>query len=102
MILKEVISFYVNNNSQINCIFLDASKAFDRVEYGKLFQLLIDRNLPSHIIRLLLNMYTDQHVRVLWNGIYSCSFSVMNGVKQGAIISPILFCVYLDTYCWQD
>lgn len=77
--------------------FLDASKAFDRVEYGKLFQLLIDRRLPSHIIRLLLNMYTGQQVRVFWNGIYSHGFSVMNGVKQGAIISPILFCVYLDT-----
>jgi Reverse transcriptase (RNA-dependent DNA polymerase) len=75
---------------------LDASKAFDRVEYGKLFQLLLDRNLPPQIIRLLLNMYTNQQVRVLWNGVYSLSFSVSNGVKQGAIISPILFCVYLD------
>ena len=35
-------------------------------------------------------------MRVLWNGVYSCPFSVKNGVKQGAIISPILFCVYLD------
>lgn len=96
MILKEVISFYVNNNSSVNCVFLDASKAFDRVEYGKLFQLLLDRNLPSPILRLLLNMYTDQQVRVLWNGVFSLPFSVLNGVKQGAIISPILFCVYLD------
>src|SRR5664279_1443206 len=41
-------------------------------------------------------MYTDQQIRVLWNGEFSTSFSVSNGVKQGAIISPILFCVYLD------
>ena len=41
-------------------------------------------------------MYTYQHIRVIWNGEFSTSFSVSNGVKQGAIISPILFCVYLD------
>src|SRR5664279_1633667 len=41
-------------------------------------------------------MYTYQHIRVLWNGEFSTSFSVRNGAKQGAIISPILFCVYLD------
>jgi len=97
MILKEVISCNVKNNSSVNCVFLDASKAFARVEYGKLFQLLfLDRNLPPQIIRLLLNMYTYQQARVLWNAVYSPSSSVSNGVKEGAIINPILFCVYLD------
>jgi hypothetical protein len=42
-------------------------------------------------------MYTGQQVRVLWNGVSSANFPVSNGVKQGAIVSPILFCVYLDT-----
>ena len=40
---------------------------------------------------------TGQQVNVLWNGVYSRKFPVVNGVKQGAIISPILFCVCLDT-----
>jgi len=74
MILKEAISFYVNNNSSVDCVFLDASKAFDHVEYGKLFQLLLDSNLPLQIIRLLLSMYTNQQVRILWNGVYSLIF----------------------------
>jgi retron-type reverse transcriptase len=77
-------------------VFLDASKAFDCVEYCKLFKLLPDRGMPSHVIRVLLNMYTGQQVRVLWNDIYSNCFSVSNGVKQGGIISPILFCIYFD------
>jgi len=41
-------------------------------------------------------MYTDQQIRVLWNGEKSNCFYVKNGVKQGAIVSHILFCVYLD------
>ena len=42
-------------------------------------------------------MYTGQQVQVLWNGVYSNNFSVTNGVKQGGIISPDLFCIYIDT-----
>src|SRR5664279_2180747 len=96
MVMKETLAYYMNNNSTVHCVFLDASKAFDCVEYSKLFKLLTDRGMPSHVIRVLLNMYTGQQVRVLWNGIYSNCFSVSNGVKQGGIISPVLFCVYFD------
>jgi len=39
-----------------------------------------------------MNMYTTQQVRVLWNGSYSRGFPVTNGVKQGGVLSSILFC----------
>ena len=68
MILKEVISYYRNNDTSIYCIFLDATKAFNRVEYCSLFMELLKRNIPSIFVRLLLNIYTGQQVRVLWNG----------------------------------
>jgi hypothetical protein len=97
MIVKEAISLYTSSNSTVHCVFLDSSKAFDRVEYCKLFKLLMDRHVPAHVTRILLNMYTGQQVRVLWNGATSGNFPISNGVKQGAIVSPILFCVYLDT-----
>ena len=47
---------------------LDDTKAFDRVEYYKLFKLSIERGLPPVIIRLLLNMYTGHLVRISLNG----------------------------------
>ena len=96
MILKEAISYYSHNNNSVYCVFLDATKAFDRVNYCKLFRLLLKRNMPPHVVRVLMNMYTGQQVRVSWNGIFSSSFGVTNGVKQGGILSPILFCVYMD------
>jgi Reverse transcriptase (RNA-dependent DNA polymerase) len=91
MIFKEVIAYYVICDSNVHCVFLDSSKAFDKVKYCKLFNLLLGRQIPPHIIRVLLNMYTGQQVIVLWNEVYSHKFPVVNGVKQGAIISPILF-----------
>ena len=97
LLMEDTISLYTSSNSTVHCIFLDSSKAFDRVEYCKLFKLLMDRHVPPHVTRILLSMYTGQRVWVLWNGVSSGNFSVSNGVKQGAIVSPILFCVYLDT-----
>ena len=68
----------------------------DRVEYVKMFKLLLDRKLPPVCIRLLVNMYTSQVTRMEWNDVCSDYFSVRNGVKQGEVISPVLFCVYID------
>ena len=62
-----------------------------------MFRLLIERKFPKFILSLLLNLYTKQKVRVGWNGCnYSDNFSVTNGVRQGGVLSPILFTVYLD------
>mgnify|MGYP006388191179 FL=1 len=43
-----------------------------------------------------MNMYMSHATRVSWNGIISNRISVRNGVKQGGIISPVLFCIYID------
>ena len=78
------------------CTFLDATKAFDRVNFCKLFRLLVQRGLPACIVRTLINMYTGNIIRVSWAGITSDYFSAFNGVKQGGVISPVLFCIYID------
>ena len=58
MVLKEAIAYYVNNGSSVFCTLLDATKAFDRIEYVKMFKLLLDGQLPPVCIRLLVNVYT--------------------------------------------
>ena len=77
-------------------ILLDASKAFDRVKYCKLFDILLNRNMCSSYLRLIINMYTTQKLRVKWGDVCSSDFKCINGVKQGGVLSPILFCVYMD------
>jgi len=93
---KETLAYYSKNNSTVFCTFLDATKAFDRVKCCKLFRLLIDRSLLAGIIRLLLNVYTSNFVRVAWCDVLSDYFVAINGVKQGGVLSPVLFCIYLD------
>ena len=41
-------------------------------------------------------MYCKQQANVRWNGHLSHAFPVKNGVKQGAVISPFLYCIYID------
>ena len=76
--------------------FLDASKAFDHVDHLLLFNKLLRRNLPPAVVRVLLAWYTDQKAGVRWNGSLSNKFSISNGVRQGGVLSPILFTIYID------
>ena len=95
-LINEVIQYYQNNNSPVYYTMLDASKAFDRVNYIRLFTLLRNKGLCPLYCRFLIMMYTNQQLFVKWNNTFSSSFCVSNGVKQGGVLSPILFNVYLD------
>jgi len=96
MVLKETVAYYVQNRNPVFCTFLDSTKAFDRVNYCKIFKLLVKRELPLLIIRVLANLYMNNLVRVSWSGAMTDYFTALNGVKQGAVLSRILYCVYVD------
>ena len=95
-VITEVISYYNARDSNVYACLLDASKAFDRLNHGKLFSLLVERNLPAIVIRFLIDSYTRQVTYVQWNSARSSAIPMLNGVKQGGVLSPILFCVYMD------
>ena len=95
--VQETISNYLRKGSEVYCCLLDFSKAFDKVNFKQLFEKLIERELPPIILRLILGIYLNQSCFIRWNSVESSSFRVKNGVRQGAILSPSLFCVYLDT-----
>ena len=95
-VLEEVVDHYLRGQSSTHVVLLDATKAFDRVDFLKLFGLLLDRNLCALTIQLLISLYVRQSMSVKWNGFLSNPFSISNGVKQGGVLSPVLFCLYMD------
>lgn len=95
-VLKDIIKLYRSLNTCISVCFLDASKAFDRVNHHYLFQKLNNRGIPGYILRILVYWYENQKMMVRWGNLTSAAFGVSNGVRQGGILSPHLFNIYVD------
>ena len=93
MVLKEIISYYSNKGSDVYVCLIDASKAFDRVNFCKLFDILLRRKIPAYILRLIMDSYLSQKICVKWQDSLSDPLETSNGVKQGSVLSPKLFAV---------
>jgi len=95
-VLKQIIEYYNCLSSPVYVCYLDASKAFDRINHWCLFKKLLQREMPKTVIRLLVYWYTSQQFAIRWGSIVSDFFMVSNGVRQGGILSPALFNLYMD------
>ena len=95
--VNETVQYYTENGGKpVYVLLLDASKAFDKVAFNVLFNELRNRSMCPRITKLLYYMYTNQVCTVKWNNELSDCFNVSNGVKQGGVISPLLFSCYID------
>ena len=95
--VNETVQYYTENGGKpVYVLLLDASKAFDKVAFNVLFNELRNRSMCPRITKLLYFMYTNQVCTVKWNNELSDCFNVSNGVKQGGVISPLLFSCYID------
>ena len=100
-LVAETISYYRTRRSNVYMLSLDATKAFDRVQYSKLFNKLIDKEICPIIIRFIMNSYLISKASVKWNNKESRTFNLNNGVKQGAVLSAPLFALYIDDLLHQ-
>ena len=94
--LKETINYYVDNGSHVYCSFLDASKAFDRLVHSGLFLKLMEINVPLQFLNLIISWYDGLQCRVKWNGHLGHWFDVTAGVRQGGVLSPDFYSIYVD------
>ena len=93
-LFKQTVSSYVNQNTPVFSAFLDATKAFDKINHQILFKKTSTVRC-AYLFRWY--WYKSQSMQVSWGGQMS-SFSVFNGVRHGGVLSLFLFAVYIDTY----
>ena len=68
--------------------FTDYAKAFDCVDYNKLWKILKEMGIPDHLTCLLRNLYAGQEAGVRTGHGTTDSFQIGKGVCQGCILSP--------------
>ena len=76
--------------------FIDYAKAFDCVDYKKLWKILKEIGTQDHLTCLLRNMYAGQETTVRAGHGTMDWFKIGKGVWQGCILSPCLFNLYAE------
>ena len=80
----------------IDFCFIDYAKAFDSVDYKKLWKILREMGIPDHLTCLLRNLHADQEAAVRTGHRKKGWFQIRKGVHQGCILSPYLFNLYAE------
>ena len=82
------------NSLYIN--FVDFEKAFDSIDRTVLWKLLRHYGLPTKFVTLIKNMYEGFTGHVIFNGQVSEDFQIGTGLRQGCLLSPLLFLIAID------
>ena len=81
---------------ETRAVFLDLSKAFDRVWRDGLFYKLECNGISGHLLSLLGNSLENRRQRVVLNGKCSQWATISAGVRQGSVLGPLFYLVYIN------
>ena len=87
---------YLQHQQNLYYLFIDFKKAFDRVWHKALWATMKKNNIYASIIRAIENLYDKTQNAVLFNGSLGEWFGTTVGVRQGCLLSPTLFNIFLE------
>ena len=93
--LRKVVDSVTSNGSTVNISSLDLSKAFDKTNHNALLIKLMHRNIPVNCLSIIENWLNKSLTCIKRGSTFSNFFLLFTGVRQGGVLSPTLFALYI-------
>ncbi|VDI44763.1 Hypothetical predicted protein [Mytilus galloprovincialis] len=94
--MQEVIRHYIERNSKVNVVLMDSMKAFDSLWHDALLLKLKEYGVSGNFWLLIDEMYRDMKSSILFNNKLTRWFQLQRGVRQGGVLSAVLFLVFIN------
>lgn len=94
--LRVIAEQSIEWQSPLYMLFVDFKQAFDSVDRNMLWTILASYGIPAKMTNLIKQLYRNATCKVVHRGKLGSPFMIRSGVKQGCILSPLLFLLTLD------
>jgi len=93
--LRQLQEKAIEQRMALYIVFIDFTKAFDSLGRDALWRIMMKYGCPPRLLAVIKAFHTDMRATVTVNGETSDFFQVLHGVKQGCILAPTLFALFL-------
>ena len=94
--MRKITEQFVKGGCTVNLCAIDLTKAFDKMDHHALFLKLMKRLIPSNLLDTLVYWFDNCWTCIKWDFITSNFYKLQYGIRQGSVLSPHLFAVYID------
>lgn len=94
--LRIIVEQCREHNTSLCLLFIDFERAFDSLNQHIMWQILAKYGIPDKLVEVIRELYDDSNLKVVHRGLIGAGFQVTSGVKQGCLLSPIIFIIILD------
>ena len=95
-VLRQILEQSHEWNSSLYVVFVDFEKAFDSLHRASLWKILRHYGFPQKLVSIIKSLYKNFQCQVIHNNQLTEPFKVETGVRQGCILSPMLFSLAID------